>query len=908
MAIDPTTTTTVMVGELGSAAFNSTDLVPHEVSGVLKKGTLEDLAIFIASIIDVTGAIGFRAVQVSDGETLPATDEQEFILVGPGTYPNVGGGSAVTTTGSLNALVSNGTFWFIGVEIPIEVNGIWGDITGVLSDQTDLNDILEAKADLVGGKVPNSQLPSYVDDVVEVANYAALPGTGETGKIYVTVDTGNIYRWSGSAYIRIADESPVWGIITGTLSDQTDLQSALDGKFDVPTGDTTQYIAGDGSLITFPVAGQAGTLVRQVKNSTGSTLTKGTVVYINGASGNKPTVTKAIATGDSTSAQTFGLIQADLANNATGYVVCVGDIIGLDTSAFSEGTQLYLSSTTAGAYTSTKQYAPAHLVYIGVVTRSSSTLGQIEVRIQNGYELDELHDVAISSVANNEFIVYESSTSLWKNKSIGTVLGGTTLQFLKGNGDLDSNIYFKGSVTAGYLPKSLYPSSGDFTTSLIYDNGTSIGIGTASPSSKLHVVGKGIFDIGANSGDVLVVDKTSGGNIAFNINGVYSGQIGAVGSGDLYIASKSTYPAIVVKDGGNIGIGTASPLTALTISGNLSLFTTNQIRLYNSAKNNWTQVDSPLLSGDTEVDFRILTKTGTFYINASGNVGIGTTSPSYKLDVAGVGRFLGSIPLTLERSGSTKYTFSLGASNDFYINNVNIGSTPLTILSSGNVGIGTTSPAAKLHISNSGAAGLELSPTGGASGATYIQAYNRSTSSPSALDVYASQIAFQTSDVERMRITSAGVVCIGTTSAFDSGIVCSDGGTSYVPYTAKIGTTASSTQMFFRNPNGVVGSISTSGSLTSFNVTSDYRLKQDFKPFNGLDLVSKIKVYDYEWKADNSRMNGVIAHELQEVVPYAVTGEKDAEQMQSVDYSKLVPILVQAIQELKAEIEILKTK
>jgi hypothetical protein len=110
----------------------------------------------------------------------------------------------------------------------------------------------------------------------------------------------------------------------------------------------------------------------------------------------------------------------------------------------------------------------------------------------------------------------------------------------------------------------------------------------------------------------------------------------------------------------------------------------------------------------------------------------------------------------------------------------------------------------------------------------------------------------------------------------------------------------------FYNGGTTVGTISTTGSLTSYNITSDYRLKQDFKPFNGLDLVSKIKVYDYEWKSDNSRMNGVIAHELQEVVPYAVTGEKDAEQMQSVDYSKLVPILVQAIQELKAEIEILK--
>ena len=301
----------------------------------------------------------------------------------------------------------------------------WGEITGTLSSQTDLNTALGLKADLVGGKVPSSQLPSYVDDVVEVANYAALPATGETGKIYVILDTNKIYRWSGSVYVEIADSTAVWGAITGTLSSQTDLQNALNAKFDDPTGDTTQYIAGDGSLITFPVAGQAGTLVREVRNTTGATLTKGTIVYISGATGNKPTVSKAIATGDSTSAQTFGMCQANIANNSNGYVVCVGDITGLDTSALTEGAQLYLSSTTAGTYTTTKQLAPAHLVYIGIVTRAHPTLGQIEVKIQNGYELDEIHDVAISSVANNQGIFWESSTSLWKNKSIATVLGYT---------------------------------------------------------------------------------------------------------------------------------------------------------------------------------------------------------------------------------------------------------------------------------------------------------------------------------------------------------------------------------------------------------------------------------------------------------------------------------------------------
>ena len=75
-----------------------------------------------------------------------------------------------------------------------------------------------------------------------------------------------------------------------------------------------------------------------------------------------------------------------------------------------------------------------------------------------------------------------------------------------------------------------------------------------------------------------------------------------------------------------------------------------------------------------------------------------------------------------------------------------------------------------------------------------------------------------------------------------------------------------------------------------------------------VDLVSAIKTYDYEWKLNNSRMYGVLAHELAEVIPYAVNGEKDAKEMQQVDYSKLVPILVKAIQELEARIKQLENK
>jgi hypothetical protein len=91
----------------------------------------------------------------------------------------------------------------------------------------------------------------------------------------------------------------------------------------------------------------------------------------------------------------------------------------------------------------------------------------------------------------------------------------------------------------------------------------------------------------------------------------------------------------------------------------------------------------------------------------------------------------------------------------------------------------------------------------------------------------------------------------------------------------------------------------------SYNTSSDYRLKQDLKDFKGLDLISAIKTYDYEWKADNKRAYGVLAHELQEVLPQAVFGEKDGKEMQGVDYSKIVPILVKAIQELTQKVNTL---
>jgi hypothetical protein len=94
----------------------------------------------------------------------------------------------------------------------------------------------------------------------------------------------------------------------------------------------------------------------------------------------------------------------------------------------------------------------------------------------------------------------------------------------------------------------------------------------------------------------------------------------------------------------------------------------------------------------------------------------------------------------------------------------------------------------------------------------------------------------------------------------------------------------------------------------AFNTISDVRQKKDFKDFSGLNLLEGIQVYNFAWKSSEKRSYGVKAHELQQVLPHAVSGEKDGEKMQQVDYTKIVPILLKSIKELKEEIDYLKDK
>lgn len=188
----------------------------------------------------------------------------------------------------------------------------------------------------------------------------------------------------------------------------------------VPDGGT------EGQIIVRTVDGTvwadnyARNVEQAVSNTTGSTLAKGTAVYISGANGDNALVAKAKADSEATSSKTLGLLAGDIANGASGYVITEGTLSGVDTSAATAGAPVWLSPTVAGGLVfgaASQPTAPNHMVYLGVVLRAHAVNGVIYVKIQNGYELGELHDVAITSPADKQVLQYEAATALWKNKT-----------------------------------------------------------------------------------------------------------------------------------------------------------------------------------------------------------------------------------------------------------------------------------------------------------------------------------------------------------------------------------------------------------------------------------------------------------------------------------------------------------
>ena len=409
--------------------------------------------------------------------------------------------------------------------------------------------------------------------------------TGTNGHYYIVATAGST-NLDGITDWQIGD----WLIFNGSTwqkLDQTNLVTSVNGNTGavvltassvgaldtITSTDGSVTVSGTGTTRDLSVAVSSSTynVLVQVRNTTGATLTKGTVVYISGATGQIPTVTKAIATTDGSSAQTLGMITADLANNSNGNVTIIGLISDIDTSAYSDGTQLYLSGSTAGTVTSTKPYAPTHLVYVGIVEYAHAVHGKIFVKVQNGYELDELHNVSAQTPSNGETLIWNNSTSLWE---ANTISAGTGISVTNGAGSItiansapDQTVALTGAGTTtvtGTYPNFTITSadSATGTVTSVGGTGTVNGLslsGTVTSTGNLTL--GGTLDLSA--------PPAIGGTTPAAVTGTVVTGSSVVASNGIMVNSQtisSDYTIASGNNGGSFGPVTVASGVTVTIS------------------------------------------------------------------------------------------------------------------------------------------------------------------------------------------------------------------------------------------------------------------------------------------------------------------------------------------------------
>ena len=252
---------------------------------------------------------------------------------------------------------------------------------------------------------------------------------------------------------------------------------------------TGTYKIGDGTtqLSALSFLGGTSTFTSTLKHTVkaGQAINKGQAVYVSSADGTNMVVSKASNVSEATSSKTMGLLETTLSTNGQGYVITEGLLAGLNTNSATIGDPVWLGVNGDLIYgLINKPYAPTHLVYIGVVTRVSATVGEILVKVQNGAELKEIHDVDLISNApvNNDVLTYDSASSLWKNKQsslkimhLDTIdsatLTGTTVQTLISTYSFNANDYLVGDVIQFYL-RGRKVGVNSFHTVRIYYNTT----------------------------------------------------------------------------------------------------------------------------------------------------------------------------------------------------------------------------------------------------------------------------------------------------------------------------------------------------------------------------------------------------------------------------------------------------
>jgi hypothetical protein len=540
-------------------------------------------------------------------------------------------------------------------------------------------------------------------------------------------------------------------------------------------------------------------------------------------------------------------------------------------------------------------------------------------------------------------------------------LNGNSYYATSGASALGSNAFFSGGgwvykTTAG---ASLYANAQGINQWLTAPSGTAgnaitfsekmrldingnLGIGTTSPTAKLHVSSTtGSTDNGLNNASLFLNtgnESTTANLIRFNGAIVQALSFGRAINSDSFVWNGTSAGELMrLTSGGNLGIGTSSPSQKLQINdaGNVTIQLTKTGVASFGITNNGTSgtvlnVEAvPLIFNTSNTERMRITSAGDVGIGGTPSVGTLTLTGKYLL-CSDSQSFFGDNGLISGSAadGNTRINYFGGK----YFVITQGGSERMRIDSSGNVGIGTSSPnqtgftAPVLSVTNGISGVLELIGTQASDGTVgQIAWYNTSGSTRTSQILglrsganNSGAITFQTSNAgtlaERMRIDSSGNLLLGTTSLISSGkqTVSYDGVANNGLVLSESANTSGTGYVIFNQGSTIIGSISrvAATSAVVYNTTSDERLKSNIVDANPvLDKLMDVKVRQFDWtKGDLHQDAGFIAQELAPVLSGIVTQGKTKEDMWQMDYARLTPYLVKAIQEQQALINNLTTR